>query len=334
MAGPRQPPVAAGTAAPANLPALHAAVLDWYAANGRSLAFRDTTDPYAILVSELMAQQTQAARAADAWRAFLAAFPTLQHLAAATPAAVLRAWSGLGYNRRALALRRAAIIVVERHGGRLPDEVETLEQLPGIGPYTARAVAALAFGRPFGPVDTNVRRVLSRALLGVEPARPGDRPAVRPAALQQLADAAVPAGRAGAWTHALMDLGAAVCRPGLPRCGECPVQPWCRFQAGELEGGVGKAGRRSTRAAAIGVDAPRRRRVSEPRAPFEATTRWLRGRLLARLCAAPDGQWLDLGHPIGDHDADAVGAALEAMHREGLAELHPSSSGVARLPLA
>ncbi|HEX8026281.1 MAG TPA: hypothetical protein VF484_08750, partial [Candidatus Limnocylindrales bacterium] len=138
---------------------LRDAVLDWYRQNGRPLAFRRTSDPWAILVSEFMAQQTQAARAADAWERFLVTYPTPAALAAASPADALRAWRGLGYNRRALALRGAAIRIVEDHGGSVPRTVEALDALPGVGPYTARALAALAFGARVGAVDTNVRRV-------------------------------------------------------------------------------------------------------------------------------------------------------------------------------
>ena len=141
-------------------PDARTAILAWYATEGRPLAFRATSDPYAVLVSELMAQQTQAERAAEAWTAWIARWPTAAALAAAPVADVLRAWAGLGYNRRALALHRAARVIVAEHAGRIPDDVEALERLPGVGPYTARAVAAIAFGRPVGAVDTNVRRVL------------------------------------------------------------------------------------------------------------------------------------------------------------------------------
>ena len=131
-------------------PALRDAILAWYASRGRSLPFRGATDPYAILVSEAMAQQTQAARAGEAWVRFMDAFPTVAALAAATPADVLRAWQGLGYNRRALNLWRAARRIVEVHGGELPADLRALQALPGVGPYTARAVAALAFEMPVG----------------------------------------------------------------------------------------------------------------------------------------------------------------------------------------
>jgi A/G-specific adenine glycosylase len=143
-----------------------AAVLAWYDAGGRALAFRSSRDPYAILVSEVMAQQTQVSRVVEVWPRFLARFPTVDALAASTPADVVRAWQGMGYDRRALNLRLAAQVIRDEHGGRVPEDIEALDRLPGVGPYTARAVAAIAFGRRVGAVDTNVRRVLTRSLAG------------------------------------------------------------------------------------------------------------------------------------------------------------------------
>jgi len=201
--------------------ALRSAILAWYDARGRSLPFRASRDPYEILVSETMAQQTQISRAAEKWSGFIARFPTFETLAAAAPADVLRAWRGLGYNRRAINLRRTAIAVVEEHAGRLPRNPAALERLPGIGPYTARAVAAIAFATPVGAVDTNVRRVLSR-IAGCDGAIP-QRP------LQALADAVVPPDRAADWTHAVMDVGATFCRSHRPACDACPARGWCRF---------------------------------------------------------------------------------------------------------
>ncbi len=203
-------------------PGLRGAILAWYDEQGRPLAFRRTRDPYAILVSEAMAQQTQASRAAAYWERFMEQFPTVDALAAATPAAVLRAWQGLGYDRRALALWRAARIVVEEHGGRIPSTVAELQALPGVGPYTARAVAAIAFGAPVGAVDVNVRRVLGRIVAGDALGLPAPE-------LQRVADDAVPSDRPGDWTHALMDVGATVCRATAPQCGACPARRWCRF---------------------------------------------------------------------------------------------------------
>lgn len=298
------------------------AILAWYAERGRPLAFRRTTDPYAILVAESMAQQTQAARAADYWERFLERFPTVYTLAAATPADVLRAWAGLGYDRRALALWRAAAVIVEHHGGRVPDSVEALDALPGIGPYTARAVAALAYGLPVGAVDVNVRRVLGRIVAGgVDVLSAAD--------LQAVADAAVPPSAPGAWTHALMDVGATVCRPRNPRCAACPAAAWCR-SAAQTDGATTDGD--PIGAGAQGAVAPR------PTAgiPFSHTTRWLRGRILDRLRAAPDGAWVALGGDIGVHDGERVRAAARALARDGMIELEAGEpDGLrARLPIA
>src|SRR5947209_2090007 len=175
---------------------LQAAVLAWYRLQGRELAFRATRDPYAILVSEVMAQQTQIARVVERWAPFLERFPSFEALAAATPADVLRAWQGLGYDRRALNLWRCARIVVSEHDGRLPRDVSALERLPGIGPYTARALAALAFDARVGAVDVNVRRVIGRVVAG----RPAASMSTRD--VQSVADGLVPSDRPGEWTHA------------------------------------------------------------------------------------------------------------------------------------
>ena len=294
------------------------AILAWYSEHGRPLAFRLTRDPYAILVSESMAQQTQAARAAAYWQRFMERFPTIVALAVATPADVLRSWQGLGYDRRALALWRAARIVVEEHGGRIPSSVAELQALPGVGPYTARAVAALAFGLPVGAVDVNVRRVLGRIVAG-------DADALPAPALQALADRSVPAKRAGEWTHAVMDIGATVCRPRVPRCDACPARPWCRLASN----GRGAAATRGKEAPTV---------VREPAVPFASTNRWLRGRILDRLRAVPDGEWLTLDTSIGTHDASRVRAAADAMAADGILELRSIEDDddcvTARLPLA
>jgi A/G-specific adenine glycosylase len=168
-------------------------LLQWYAAHSRPLPWRSTTDPYAILVSEVMAQQTQAERIAPRWRAWLERWPTVEALAAASPADAITAWQGLGYNRRALNLHRAAQQVAA-HGW--PAD---LTELPGVGPYTAAAVACFAFGRDVLPVDVNVRRIQERT--GAE--------------------------FTGAAAQALMDLGATVCLARVPRCDACPLADGC-----------------------------------------------------------------------------------------------------------
>jgi A/G-specific adenine glycosylase len=287
------------------------ALLSWYDATGRELAFRASADPYSVLVSELMAQQTQAARAAEAWMVWMARWPTVRDLAAAPVAEVVRAWAGLGYNRRAVHLHRAAQAIVREHEGAVPSSLETLEALPGVGPYTARAVAAIAFGMPVGAVDTNVRRVLGRIVAG-------GPEACSAAEMQTLADAVVSRDRPGAWTHALMDLGARLCRPSRPRCADCPVIAWCRYAAGDRP------------AANAPGTAPRRR----PEPAFPATRRWLRGRILELARDAGDGTWVVYADAIGQHPAGAVRESVLAMAREGLLEAREGAAGVpeARLP--
>jgi A/G-specific adenine glycosylase len=189
------------------------ALLAWYRSSARDLPWRRTTDPYRILLSEVMLQQTQAGRVVAHYERFLAAFPTVEALADASLAEVLDAWSGLGYHRRAAHLREAARRIAAEGW---PTTAADLLSLPGVGPYTAAAVASFAFGEQVAAVDTNVRRVLSRWL---------GRP-LRGRELDDAANAAVE-GDAAAWNQAVMELGATRCRPRAPRCGGCPVAPWC-----------------------------------------------------------------------------------------------------------
>jgi A/G-specific adenine glycosylase len=180
------------------------AVLDWYAAEARDLPWRRTRDPYAILVSEVMLQQTQVARVVPRYLAWLERWPDAGALAAATVADVLREWVGLGYNRRALRLRDACVVVA-RDGW--PRSAAGLRALPGVGPYTAAAVASFAFGEQVAAVDVNIARVAAR--LGRSP------------------EALLPAGRAAEFNHAAMDLGATICTARRPRCAACPVAGHC-----------------------------------------------------------------------------------------------------------
>jgi len=295
-----------------------AAVLSWYADRGRALAFRGTRDPYAILVSEVMAQQTQVSRVVPAWSRFRERFPTVADLAAASPADVLREWRGMGYDRRALNLHRAARLIVAEHGGHVPRDVASLGRLPGIGPYTARAVASIAFGMPVGAVDTNVRRVLGRAL--------GGPAGLSGAQLQAAADASADRRRPGEWTHALMDIGATVCRPTRPRCDDCPLQAWCR-QANAPASQDEAPGDRPRRA---GSRRPSSTNDGTP-APFESTTRWLRGRLVDRLRETPGQAWTAIRGPIGEHGAEAIDRALAALAKDGVVEIDAVDRRRARL---
>ena len=307
-----------------------AAVLTWFDERGRALSFRATRDSYEILVSEVMAQQTQISRVVEAWSRFLERFPTVRALADATPADVVRAWQGMGYDRRALNLRRAARAIVEEHGGRVPSDIDALERLPGIGPYTARAVASIAFGARVGAVDTNVRRVLGRALAGL------DAGALPPDRLQTMADSSVDPDRPGDWTHAVMDIGATLCRPRVPLCDVCPLRAWCRFAAETAPA----AEAAPAAASGLAFDRARRRPAHQrpasraPAIPFATTTRWLRGRIVDRLRDASGTDWSKVAAPIGDHDRAAVRAALGALARDGLVELDPTDPDLARLATA
>jgi A/G-specific adenine glycosylase len=208
---------------PARLLALRAKILGWYAANGRDLPWRHTTDPYAILVSEVMLQQTQVSRVLPKYHAFLARFPSLEALAGAPLADVLTLWQGLGYNSRAVRLQRCAQAAVVANGStavRLPDTVERLRHLPGVGQYTARAVLIFARNAELAAVDANVRRVLTHEL-----GLPQD---LRPSELQAVADAALPPGRSRDWHNALMDYGAAVLTSRVT--GIAPLTTQTRFQ--------------------------------------------------------------------------------------------------------
>ncbi len=271
------------TEAPA-LAHVRAALLAWYAIDHRDFPWRRTTDPYAVLVSEVMLQQTQASRVAERFPTFMDRYPSARALADASEADVLTAWSGLGYNRRALALRRAAAAVT---ADGWPRDVAGLERLPGVGRYTARAVASLAFAQPIGVVDTNVRRWLIR--------RFGLEPTARPRDLQRLADALALAGDRGdaaAWTHATMEFGAGVCAR-TARCDACSISEGCPSR------GV---------AAAVPV----------PRQPaFAGSDRELRGALLRALTAAP-GHALTGAAAQGMIGRGAYPRIVAGLERDGL----------------
>jgi A/G-specific adenine glycosylase len=196
----------------------------WYAKNGRDLPWRRTRDPYRVLVSEIMLQQTQVERVIPKYREFLRRYPTLDRLAAASTAEVEGAWRPLGYNIRPVRLQGIARETVARYGGRLPDDAKTLREFRGIGRYTANAILAFAYGRDAAVLDTNVRRVLGRVFLG-----PHARGRARGQKLYwDLAEALVPPGRAYDFNQALMDFGATWCTARRPRCPRCPMRTLCK----------------------------------------------------------------------------------------------------------
>jgi A/G-specific adenine glycosylase len=205
-------------------PRLATALLKWYATHGRKLPWRRTRNPYRVWVAEIMLQQTQVGTVIPYYRRWLRRFPSVRALAAAPQSEVLALWEGLGYYSRARNLHRAARQVTSEHGGRLPRTRDGLRALPGIGPYTAAAIASIAFGEDAAVLDGNVRRVLARVFDFREDVRSpsGERK------LWALAERLVPRGQAGDYNQALMDLGATVCTPRAPACGVCPLRGMCR----------------------------------------------------------------------------------------------------------
>ena len=228
-AAPRARTDTGGTvAARARLARLRAAVLRWYLASRRDLPWRRTRDPYAIWVSEIMLQQTRVETVVPYYERFLARFPTVHDLARGSERDVLARWSGLGYYRRARHLRAAAILLVREHGGALPREREALRALPGIGAYTAAAIASVAFDVSAAAVDGNVIRVLAR----IEGLRGRRNDAALRRDATRMAEALADGPRPGDWTQALMELGATICTPRAPGCGVCPAARFCSARAG------------------------------------------------------------------------------------------------------
>lgn len=216
------------------------ALLAWYADRRRDLPWRHTSDPYAILVAEVLLQQTRVETGEAYYRRLLERFPSVESLADAQEEEVLRVWEGLGYYRRARHLHRAAQEIVAKHEGRVPRDPEVLESLPGVGPYTAGAVASIAYGVPVPAVDGNVTRVVSR-LYAVE--EDVTRTTTQRRIRRKAADL-VPAQDPGAFNQALMDLGAQVCLPRRPRCAACPVTSWCEARSRGVEGSLPRTPRR------------------------------------------------------------------------------------------
>ncbi len=325
-------------------------LLEWYRRERRDLPWRRTRDPYAILVSEVMLQQTQVDRVVPKYHEFLARFPTLAALAAAPRAEVIRAWAPLGYNLRAVRLHEIARQSVEQYGGVLPDTVEGLLALKGIGRYTAAAVACFAYGRAVAVLDTNVRRVLGRIFAGALPeALDDDRAAWR------LAEAVLPPEPADAydWNQALMDLGATLCIARRPRCLLCPVQQLCtarREWTGALQGEKPEHGRSSllvdrhpagrrrvaeSCASYDGAVAPRTARAER----FEGSRRWYRGRIINALRALPPGTMAgleEIGRQVKpDYTASDLPWLLglvRALARDGLIQL-VEQEGAVGMPL-
>jgi A/G-specific adenine glycosylase len=279
------------------------AVLRWYARHARDLPWRrpDAT-PWAVMVSEFMLQQTPVARVAPAWPEWMRRWPTPAALAAEPAGEAVRAWGRLGYPRRALRLHAAATAIVARHGGEVPDDVDALRALPGVGAYTAAAIAAFAFGRRVEVLDTNVRRVYARVFDGDSDAAGTPTTMERETALSR-----VPLQSAATYSVAVMELGALVCRARAPQCDDCPIAAHCKWLS-------------------LGRPAPQ---VQRPTQSYEGTDRQARGRLLAVLRDSP--------HPVSAgvldatwHDPAQRARALDGLIADGLVE---TVGGTYRLPV-
>jgi A/G-specific adenine glycosylase len=307
-------------------------LLAWFAAHARDLPWRQTRDPYSILVAEIMLQQTQVERVVPKYLAFLEAFPTLEALAAAPTGEVIRLWAGLGYNRRAVNLQRAARAIGAQYGGIFPREVAELRRLPGVGPYTAGAVACFAFEQDVAFMDTNIRRVLRRVLVGPD----GAEPASSDRQLLELGAALLPAGRGWAWNQALIELGALICGATAPACRRCPLRADCRAYATwvaadqDMLQAMVQGAPRVLRRAAEG------RAAYRPEQPFIGSRRWYRGRLIDALRALPPAEALPLAE-LGPRVREGFDAAdmpwlrdlAAGLARDGLLVLEGET---ARLP--
>ncbi len=278
-------------------------VLAWFSRHARDLPWRAPgTTPWSVLVSEIMLQQTPVARVVPAHQSWLARWPTPPDLAAEPAGEAIRQWGRLGYPRRALRLHETATIVTERHGGIVPDDIDALLALPGIGSYTAAAVASFAFGQRHAVLDTNVRRVLARLVAGQPRPRSAPSPAER-----RMAESLLPAEPAVAarWSVAVMELGALVCTAASPRCAGCPVARDCAWlAAGRPEAGTG--------------DGRSRGRTQR----YDGTDRQCRGRLLAVLRDG-DGPATQAEFDAAWADRTQLARALDGLIADGLVDPLP-----------
>jgi len=307
--GDREDPLGPGT----DVEAVREALVAWYEADHRSFPWRETTDPYAILVSEVMSQQTQLGRVVDAWEAFLEEWPSVEALAAADRADVVSFWSGhsLGYNNRATYLHEAATQVVEGDlddvpPGEFPRTPAGLQALQGVGPYTANAVASFAFDNGDAVVDTNVKRVLYRTIEGVHSADDPD--------YETVASALMPEGESRVWNNAIMELGGVACRK-TPRCDEegCPWREWCyAYRTGDF----------------TAPDVP-----EQP--DFEGSRRQMRGRVVRALREYGELALDELGPrvrvdyaPGGEHGREWLRGLVEDLADDGLVEIEERDGGV------
>jgi A/G-specific adenine glycosylase len=278
-------------------------LIAWFDAAARDLPWRRDTSPWSVMVSEFMLQQTPVGRVLPVFEAWMRRWPTPEALAAASPGEAVRAWGRLGYPRRALRLHAAATAIVEKHGGEVPPERDALLALPGVGDYTASAIASFAFGARHPVLDTNVRRVLARVIEGVAFPAPSVAAAER-----ALAESLMPDDDAHRWAAATMELGAVVCTARAPRCGDCPVAEHCRWREAGYPDHEGP---------------PRRGQA------WAGTDRQVRGRLMAVLRDADGPVPLDAIEAAWD-DQDQRDRCLHTLVVDGLVE--PVKDGMFALP--
>ncbi len=283
-----------------NLPTVQRALLEWHEQHALVAPWRMSLDPYHCLVAAVMAQQTQMSRVMPAYDRFMAAYPTLESLAASSLGDVIRVWAGMGYNQRAVRLHGAARQIASRGW---PRTAASLVEVDGIGPFTAAIIVSFAFGEPAACVDTNVRRVLGR-MVGNE--------TIAAAELQRLADASISTDAPARWNQAVMDYGARVCTP-RPRCGECVVARWCASRARFITPALRPVAEQRP------ADRASRRR-SKHGAPYEQSDRYYRGRIIDLLRTLPPGRTLSVRRlPVlldapgfAADDAKALVGALQA----------------------
>ncbi len=273
--------------APDFLSQVHTQLLSWYAAEQRNLPWRSTSDPYAILVSEIMLQQTQVDRVLPKYQQFLSSFPTIADLAAAPTADVISTWVPLGYNMRAVRLQSIARQVLAEYDGRIPDTIDELLKLKGIGRYTAGAIACFAYHKQVSTVDTNIRRVLHRIFLGLE----HPEPKVNDTQMLSLAEQVLPPDEAYNWNQALMDIGATICTSSNPRCVHCPLQETCQAYVEMSQYSLFPSGPvlRQLRKVA-------EKKSSYQSQPFTTTNRYFRGRIVDLLRTLPAMQRMTLSN--------------------------------------
>lgn len=313
--------------APESIAQVHAALLQWYHAHQRDLPWRSTRDAYAILVSEIMLQQTQVERVLPKYAQFLTAFPTLADLAAAPTAEVIKVWVPLGYNSRAVRLQAIARQVIAEFDGQIPSSVDELLRLKGIGRYTAGAIACFAYHRQVATVDTNIYRVLHRIFLGLE----HPEPRISTGEMFTFAEQVLPPNEAYNWNQALMDLGATICTSANPQCARCPLQEQCQAYRDMSQYSLFPGG----------TVLRQLRKVAEPKPsyeskPFTSTSRYFRGRIIDHLRSLSANQRITLANlgPIlkadySEADAPWLLKLVQGLAKDGLLDLQ--EDGV-RLP--